>query len=662
MLNYRRFFTISDLVGLRVEEPAVFEAWHGLVLQMIAQGEVTGLRIDHIDGMYDPTGYLVQLQGRIPPRAGMGRPPGFYTVVEKVVMGDETLPQEWPVCGTTGYDFLNAVNQVFVDPDGLARLEAGYARFAGPTPRFADIVYRQKRRALEELLGAETRALWGCLCDIAAQDHQAKDISPAELAQALVEVTACVPVYRTYTRSAEVSHRDRLYIERAVDEAEERGHTTGDAPFEFLRRVLLLELPPYLTAGQREEWLRFVMRWQQLTGPAMAKGLEDSALYLYNPLVSLNEVGGGIQTMADPVGAFHRHNQACRERWPHTLNATSTHDTKRGEDCRARINVLSEVPVEWSRLLWRWHGLNRDSGQTVDGHRVPTPSEEVLLYQTLLGAWPLSEEGLKGFGERLKAYMVKAAREAGAHTTWTDTDGAHEQALKGFVDALLEGAPGEAFREDFLRFQRRVAYFGMLNSLAQALLKIASPGTPDLYQGTELWDLSLVDPDNRRPVDFAARAGLLDGLERRAADGLPSLCRDILGHWEDGRVKLYLVSRALTFRRAHAELFLEGEYIPVYARGAMAPHIVAFARCRGEEWVLVAVPHLTARLYPRPRPPLGKVWGGSVLQLPQGAPHRWANRFTGERLEASPSAQGAVLGLSEVFRRFPVALLCAEEA
>jgi len=403
-----------------------------------------------------------------------------------------------------------------------------------------------------------------------------------------------------------------------------------------------------------------VMRWQQFTGSVMAKGLEDTALYLQNRLVSLNEVGCGSQGAVASAGVerFHRHNQRTLERWPHTLNAMSTHDTKRSEDIRARLNVLSELPGTWARCLGRWSRLNRGKKGLVNGQSVPDPNDEVLFYQSLLGAWPLQEEGVPEFRQRLKAYMIKAVREAKVHTSWLYPDEAYENALASFVDACLDTSRPNEFLDDFLGFQQRVAYHGALNSLAQVLLKITSPGIPDLYQGTELWDFSLVDPDNRRPVDFSKRAQMLSGMKRLQASEPPQLVRELLAAWRDGRIKMHVVSRALGFRRAHADLFEAGDYLPLCASGHKAEHVVVFTRRSSDDWILVAVPRLIAGLCAPERPPLGqRVWKDGVVDLPPGAPGRWVNVFTGESLRTFGEPRSGAIHLCDVFRGFPVALL-----
>lgn len=675
-INYRRFFDVTDLVAMRVEDEHVFELTHALILRLAAAGLVTGLRIDHIDGLHDPWAYLQRLQDRLVPcepgaRVEETPSPGFYLLVEKILSGDEELPGDWPVCGTTGYGFMNTVNGIFVDWRGVAALDEVYTRLSGAGADFDAVVYNRKRRVMEELFAGEMRTLVRDLGRLAEQDRYGHDLTLSQLAEALEEVTASFPVYRTYTRDFTVAARDRSYIEEAVATARQRRPDAGPA-LEFLRRVLLLEFPEQMPLDRRRDWLRFVMRWQQFTGPIKAKGFEDTALYVYNRLVSLNEVGGDPQTMGVSVAEFHRRNRVRRDRRPFALSATSTHDNKRSEDVRARINVLSEIPGVWMERLNQWRQWNRSRKPVVHGEAVPGANEELLIYQTLVGAWPLREEEEPEFSERLRDYLVKAAREAKVHTSWLEVDAEYEQALGQFVTAILEPAGENQFRQDFLRFQKPIAYYGALNSLAQVLLKATAPGVPDFYQGTELWDFSLVDPDNRRPVDFQTRTALLAALRGRVHEGA-ALAGELLNHWDDGRIKLYLMYKTLHFRREQRELFTKGEYLALEADGQRHEHVCAFARRLGNNWALVAVPRLSVRLLnpsaesPAIKVPLGGAWGDDLLVLPETAPDRWRNVLTGEELQTvaadvlgmngRPASGSKTLPLRHVFKDFPMALL-----
>jgi (1->4)-alpha-D-glucan 1-alpha-D-glucosylmutase len=657
-INYRRFFTISDLVGLRVEDPLVFEAVHAVVLRLIERGTVTGLRIDHVDGLRDPHGYLRRLQERAGGNLENGAHPPFYVLVEKILAYGEKLPEEWPVCGTTGYASLNAINGLFVDAEGCKKIRAIYQSFTGVSVHYEDLLYAKKKEVMQSLLGVEMRSLGHYLIVLAEQDRYARDLPRADLARALAETTACFPVYRTYRRSFSISPDERRYVERALEAARRRNPQLASQHFDFIGDVLLLREQGHVTTEQREARLAFIMRWQQFTGPITAKAMEDSALYVYNPLISLNEVGGAPDSTGVPPAVFH---SFCRNRNHHTLTATSTHDTKRAEDVRARIDVLSEIPDSWEKHLQRWARWNRPSKKLVGGQVVPDANEVILLYQTMLGAWPLEQDRMPEFRKRLQAYMLKAAREARVHTGWTEPNVPHEQALMRFISAITKPSRNNLFLPDFLCLYRDVAFYGMLNSLAQVMLKITIPGVPDFYQGSELWDFRLVDPDNRGPVDFETRVRLLAELrEQEEQHGRLHVIRDILEHWQDGRVKLFLISKALNFRRAHDRLFLEGAYQPLQATHEKRESVFAFLRHAQGSWAVVAVPRLVTKLAPSGSLPTGEsVWAGSSVRLPREAPSDWFNVLTGEKLRAAGAKQKRYLPLAAIFREFPVALLAA---
>ncbi len=662
-INYRRFFDINDLVRLRVEDEDVFRTRHEPILQLVREGKVTGLRIDHIDGLHDPQGYLERLQAEI---GGEESSRGFYVVVEKVLGRGEPLPQQWRACGTTGYDFLNVLNDVFVHPDGARSLEETYADFSGDRMPFAEVCYARNKQVMWKLFAGEVHELGHHLGSLAAQDRQARDVPLSELMNALVEVTACLPVYRTYIRGFTVDERDRQYIQRTLDLARRRtaGNGVSAAAFDFLRRVLLVE-PPAYAQDQKPEWLRFVMRWQQFTGPVMAKGLEDTAFYAHHCLISRNEVGGDPLREGPPysLADFHSFLKDQNEHWPYAINTTSSHDTKRSEDVRARVNVLSEMPDEWRKRLACWSRWNREKKTTVNGTPVPTPAEEVLIYQTLLGAWPLDPGENQSFPERLKCFLVKAAREAKDHSGWLRPNQAHEDALVCFAESILNPTESDRVLPDFLRFQKRLAFHGALNSLSQVLIKITAPGVPDFYQGTELWDFSLVDPDNRRPVDYRKRIALLDQLRKRETENRRGLLREMVFGWKDGRIKLYLTDRALDFRRAHADVFLSGDYLPLETTGPKQDNVVAFCRRHGQTWALTVAPRWTTQLSSPPRAPLGeRIWLDTAIRLPDEAPQVWHNVLTGEHVDVEPAeGRGQVHRLHRLLRCFPVALMVADE-
>jgi (1->4)-alpha-D-glucan 1-alpha-D-glucosylmutase len=690
-INYRRFFDINDLAGVRVERPEVFQETHRLVLRLVREGRVTALRIDHPDGLFHPRAYLRRLQEEAARAAdaaeeawsdgpkvagdangaadeGGDRREPFYVLVEKILTGDEPLPEDWPVAGTVGYDFMNRVNALFVPRAAEARMDVTYRRFSRMRTRFRDLVHEKKRLILRSALVSELTVLTTLLSRIAEENRCFRDFTWGALRDALREVIAAFPVYRTYIDATAgfIPPRDRQYVERAIHIAKRRNPYTSATIFDFLRRTLLLEWPEELSAEARAEHARFVMKVQQLTGPVMAKGVEDTTFYVFNRLVSLNEVGGDPDRFGAAPAEVHRWIAERAARWPHAMNATSTHDTKRSEDVRARIDVLAEIPDLWEEHATRWAALNA-AKKTVsedDEQPVPDANDEYLLYQTLVGAWPLGEvggEAHEDFASRIRAYMEKATREAKVHTSWINPDAEYDEGLARFVDSVLERSEGNEFLADFLALQPVVARMGMVNALAQTLVKLAAPGVPDVYQGQELWDFSLVDPDNRRPVDYALRERRLAELTGRLADGDPrELAAELVERWEDGRIKLYVTWRALLLRQALEALFASGDYVPLTASGSAAEHVFAFARRTDDAAVIVAVPRLVATLM-RDRDfalPDAHAWKGTTIDGPAAiVGGRWRNVFTGEEVEAREGEEGASLAADRVFRGFPVALL-----
>src|SRR5271156_22308 len=655
-INYRRFFTITDLLGVPVEDSVVFDALHQVVMNLIERKVVTGLRIDHIDGLRDPLGYLRRLQESASGSQEQGN--SFYVIVEKILSGAEQLPKEWPVAGTTGYEYLNAVNRLFVHPRGAREIEAIYFRFLGRELSYEDVLYQKKKLVMATLLSAEMRYLGRQLSVLAQWDRYARDLSRMELAQALIETTAGLAVYRTYIRSMEVPAEAKREIDSAVEAVRSRNPRLAASCLDFVRDVLLLKDAGHLFAEQREARLAFVMRWQQFTGPIVAKGLEDTVLYVYCPLLSLNEVGGNPSPSSVVASDFNQIATEREQRWRYSLNCTSTHDTKRGEDVRARINVLSEIPREWQNHLNRWARWNKKGKRIVESQEVPDRNEENFLYQTLLGAWPLQQEEMPHFRVRLEAYIIKAIREAMVHTRWTRPNTAHERAVVGFLRALVEPARGNLFLNDFLKFQRKVAAYGMLNGLAQVLVKMTSPGVPDIYQGCDLWDFRLVDPDNRGPVDFRHRAALLDEIEKRSKQDPLRVARELLQNWHDGRIKLYLIWRILNLRRKYPRVFLDGQFLPMKTSGGRETNVIAYARRRGNTWIMTVVPRWMARSKAAPDlTRLHKFWLGSHIALPGNAPQSWLNVLTGGTVETTRLRRGPTLSLPDVFKNLPVAVL-----
>jgi (1->4)-alpha-D-glucan 1-alpha-D-glucosylmutase len=673
-VNYRRFFEINDLVAIRVEQPEVFTAVHSLVFRLLQQGIVTGLRVDHPDGLFDPEQYFLNLQAgcrralaeasaAVPQPAGGDPKRPCYVVLEKILGRNEQLRAHWAVHGTTGYDFLNLVNGLFIDPDGRSPLREFYAQFTGSPQRAGEVAYESKKLILNISMASELYVLARRLDHISEQHRWSQDFTFLSLQDALREVIACFPVYRTYIRPthAIVDDEDRYHIVRAVNAAKLRNPARSESIFDFILSVLLFDDPPGLSEAQYAERRDFVMRFQQLTSPVMAKGLEDTAFYRTYPLFSLNEVGGDPEYFGVAVDTFHQRNSERLAQWPCGLLATSTHDTKRSEDVRARINVLSEIPGEWERAVERWQIWNRAKKSTISGVEVPDANEEYLLYQALVGAWPLTpldETAQTRFVQRIVQYMEKALKEAKIHTSWLNPHEAHDQAVRTFIQRVLTPGVENRFLADFALFQARIAPVGLLNALSQTLLKITSPGVPDFYQGTELWDDSLVDPDNRRPVDFPTRRACLAELQQRETEGLLPLVQELLAQWCDGRIKLYVTYKALHFRRSHISLFRDGGYLPIACTGTRREHVVAFARCKEQHWTLVVIPRWLTKLSSRRQPPLGRrVWGKNFLLLPPEAPLSWHNVLTGEELTGTTTPQGQTLYLSTILQYFPVALL-----
>jgi (1->4)-alpha-D-glucan 1-alpha-D-glucosylmutase len=668
-INYRRFFDINDLAGLRMERPEVFHATHGLVLALASRGFLQGLRIDHPDGLYDPAAYLRRLQEALAGAVPAATPP-FYVVVEKILAPYEHLPESWPVAGTTGYDFASSLDHLLLHPDGERSLERIYARFLGQRLDFDETLYERKRLVIGGQLSGELTVLANLLNGIAQADRHTRDYTLNGLRGALAEVVACFPVYRTYVTAEGATEEDRRYVDWAVAQAVKRSTTADPGIFAFLRACMLLEEAPRLPPAVRAERVRFALRLQQYTAPVMAKALEDTTFYIYHRLVSLNEVGGAPQRFALSVAGFHI---ACQERrchWPHALLATSTHDTKRSEDVRARLHVLSELTGEWRTHLGRWARLNRGRKRQVDERPAPSRNDEYLLYQTLLGIWPLempAGEVPAQLRERIAAYMRKAVREAKVHSSWMHPHPEYEEAVAGFVERLLARPGNNAFLADFVPFARRVARLGLYNSLAQVLLKLAAPGVPDLYQGCELWAFQLVDPDNRRPVDYARRDALLAQLEAslgpEARAGQGPAVRALLDTLDDGRAKLLLTWRALGLRARHAQLFRDGDYRPLEARGAHAGHLCAFARHAGAVTVITVVTRFPARLCGSDEsvPPLGAAtWDDTCIELPEDLPGQYRSALTGEPCVAERRDGLPVLPLAVLLAHFPVALLVGE--
>ncbi len=660
-INYRRFFDINDLAAIRVEECSVFEATHDMAFKLLRDGMVAGLRIDHVDGLYDPGGYLRQLQSwarrELGADSSVERP--LFVVVEKILGIDEPLPESWPIEGTTGYEFLNTVNGLFVDHTREQAFSDLYRRITGRSQPYPDMVYEAKQLIMRASMASEINVLGHQLNLLSERDRRSRDFTLNSLTNAIREIIACFPVYRTYvTVGAEpVSERDKAFIHRAVAQAKRRNPTIGREVFDFIRSLLLKE--HHLEVGKTDEYERFVMKFQQTTSPVTAKGIEDTVFYRYNRLLSLNEVGGEPQQFGIAPAVFHRRMGDRQARWPKGLSATATHDTKRGEDARARLNVLSEIPDEWKARVTRWMKLNAKYRVKHENEDIPDANDEYLLYQTLLGAWPLGDvrpDEHDDFCNRIQQYMEKALHEAKVHTRWINPNREYDEGVRSFVQAILDNRRPNKFLDDFLPFKERIAGAGLINSLAQTLLKITAPGTPDFYQGSELWDWNLVDPDNRRPVDYALRQRLLKELKEIFArpDRFDAL-QDLMRHSADGRIKLYLILAGLHCRQTHADVFEQGRYVPLETDGPEASHLLAFARLHGARIVMVVVPRLVAV---RSSEAMNSIWDETWVAVPQeSGALQFQDGLTGRAIVPDRKGERYMVRVSEVFAACPVGLL-----
>ncbi|HTJ28277.1 MAG TPA: malto-oligosyltrehalose synthase [Candidatus Limnocylindria bacterium] len=644
-INYRRFFDINGLAALRMERANCFADAHRLVFDLVAQREIDGLRLDHVDGLYDPIGYCDLLRKRA---ELLGQP--MYLVVEKILAPGQELLARWSVDGTTGYEFMNAVTGITIDQRNERAFDRLYRRFTGDGLEFGEAGHRAKRFILETALAAELYVLAMRLDRIAQGDPHTRDFTLASLRRALTETIAAFPIYRTYVTGAAVEPADRLFIERAIATARRRDLASEGSVYDFLARVLLTDHPD---DAVRQRYVEFAMRFQQLTAPVTAKGIEDTAFYRSVRLAALNEVGGDPARFGTAVEEFHRQNARRAANHPHAMLATATHDMKRGEDVRARMSVLSEVPDSWRRAIARWSRLNRK-------HRgVVSATEEYLAYQTILAAWPsemlgeqLDPRALTAYTERITAYLVKAAREAKQHTSWTNPKPDHEAAIEAFVHAILDPQRSEAFVSSIHAGARSMAASGMTNGLAQVVLKATAPGVPDTYQGTEFWDLSLVDPDNRRPVDFDERVAALRAFDDALAAGSTreQLASALLANWQDGRIKLYVLATLLRYR-LDAE-WPANAYRRIEPLGEHSDHVVAYAR----GGAVIVVPRLVRTLAGE-RPPLGAMWGETALALGAEAPVRYREVLSGRTVATIDRDGRALLPLADVLAVLPVAVL-----
>jgi len=642
------------LAAIRMELLEVFDAAHKFLFELVETGAVTGLRIDHPDGLYLPRDYFEKMQLRCAkvlhqqlPKDGRA----IYLIVEKILTGDEPLPKDWPVHGTTGYDFTNQVAGLLVDESTEASITKIFKRFIGHSIHFGHLVYAKKRLVMRISLANEVNVLGSMVDRLSEQNRWFRDYTLEALARAVRETIACFPVYRTYLEPGRpVSEEDRNVIERAVAAAKRRNPAIEESVFNFLRDLLLFRFPENLDEKQRAEHVQFVLKFQQFTGPIMAKGLEDTVFYIYNRLSALNEVGGEPQQFGLSVERFHQRNLQRQRDWPASLLSTSSHDTKRSQDVRARMLAISEIPQLWGRSLQKWRAANRRFKKRVDEIEAPNGDEEYLLYQTLLGTWPVDLAGApiptvtSEFVFRIQQYMAKALKEAKLNTSWIQPNAEWDNAMSEFIAKILEAGPRNKFIPAFLPVAQEIARLGMINSLAQTVVKLTAPGVPDIYQGTEVWDDSLVDPDNRRPVDYARRSKMLAGLRNVSVE-------ELLRCWPDGRIKLRVVQRLLHLRRENAELFREGSYEALSTHGTLAGSVVGFARKQREKGVVVVVPRISSRVG---FPPIGERWGDTGVAISESMRSKlFLDVFTNREIKAENSH----VRLADAMSELPFAVL-----
>lgn len=642
-INYRRFFTVNELISVKVETVKVFHKTHALIEQWIKDGKVTGLRVDHIDGLYHPAEYLERLREKVG---------DVYITVEKILDLDEQMSPEWQTQGTSGYEFLNYLNGVFCQSQNEVDLTTIYSRFTGSYASYEELVAKNKHLIIEKNLGGDVDNLAQRLKSLSGQTRQGADFTAYGLKRSLSEVLALFPVYRTYVASNQVSEVDKGYIQAAIAQATERIPRLVNE-LNYIEKILLQQDEERLTDSQKEERLHFVMKFQQLTGPLMAKGVEDTTLYIYNRLLSLNEVGGNPSHFGITLEQFHDFNRKKCNRWLHSMNASATHDTKRGEDVRARLNVLSEMPSEWQEQVQSWAEINRDKKQQIKGKSIPDLNDEYFLYQTLVGALPFDKADDVEFRDRIKNYIIKAIREAKVHTAWLEPDSTYENAYLEFIDKLLDFETENEFLQAFRPFQKQIADYGIFNSLSQMLLKNTTPGVPDLYQGCELWDLSLVDPDNRRPVDYARRQAYLQDIQIGINSDYLSLMEDLLAVKEDGRVKLFLTHQVLQARQKYQPLFQQGDYQPLEVSGVWANHVIAFARTFEDQVAIAIAPRFLTNIIEPNQLPLGEsIWQNTQINLSSIMPTNWTNAITAQSLSGETEIK-----VGDALKHFPVALL-----
>ena len=642
-LNYRRFFTINELISLRVEEKDVFDFTHELILRLIQEEKIHGLRIDHIDGLYDPMKYLSNLRNKAKE---------IYVVVEKILALREDLPSSFPIQGTTGYDFMNHVNRLFCVKENDAQLTKIYFKFSNAITPYERLVQDKKRLIVGKHMAGDIDNLAHLMKKVAGHHRFGRDITLYGLKRALVEIVTLFPVYRTYIDHVGFEERDKTYINETIEKAHRRAPDL-EYEIDFIGKFLLLELVENLAEEEKNEFWQFIMKFQQLTAPIMAKGFEDTLFYTYNKLISLNEVGGEPVLLGIDPEDFFGFLKNRSTRTPHSLNATATHDTKRGEDARARINVLSEIPDVWKAYLDQWSAINISKKQKEGDDYIPDANDEYFIYQTLLGSFPFTMDGFDSYRNRIKDYVIKAVREAKVHTAWIKPDLKYEEACVSFVEKLLDQKKENKFFESFQELQRKISHYGVYNSLSQTLIKMTVPGVPDFYQGTELWDLNLVDPDNRRPVDYDLRKKYLQYIQDKIPNDVLPLVDELLKTREDGRIKMFLIYQILQSRKKQKDLFLRGELLPLLVEGEQSKAVIAYARKLGNSWAIIVTPRFFTSIIKEAKMPLGKeIWKDTCIQISDVMTCDFVDAITLQKLKC----HGKIF-IGEILSRFPVALL-----
>jgi (1->4)-alpha-D-glucan 1-alpha-D-glucosylmutase len=646
-INYRRFFYLNEFIGLKVEKTEVFEFIHQLIFSLVQDGKITGLRIDHVDGLYDPTGYLARLREKFG---------DTFIIVEKILEAHEKLFDCWPVQGTTGYEFANRVNGLFCRKENEKAFSKTYKHFTSLDMNYDRLLYKKKKLIIRKYMTGDVRYLAHTLKKIEDKEKNISDADFRDLENALIEIIASFPVYRTYINNNTPTDADKDYIRKAIASSVGRNPRLKKI-IETIGQYLIHENQLLREEQNKNNLLHFIMKFQQLTAPATAKGFEDTFLYCYNRLISLNEVGSQPNCFGISVEEFHKFNRERAKLWRYSLNATSTHDTKRGEDVRARINILSEIPEQWNSKITFWNQINEYKKTRLNNRLAPDANDEYFLYQTLIGALPFREAEYETFKKRIKEYFIKAVREAKVHTSWTKPDENYEKACEQFIDKLLVYKDTDEFWKDFIYFQKQIASYAVYNSLSQVLIKMTAPGIPDFYQGSELWELNLVDPDNRRLVDFEGRAQLLAEIKDKENQSDPDFLEELFWHPKDGHIKLFLTYKLLSARKMHRQIFEDGDYLPIDTTGSQKEHVIAFAR-RFEKRIAITIAtrFFTSLINPAQLPTGEQIWEDTKIILPESTSNLWLNAITGQEVRNSNE-----LSIGYILKKFPVALFVPKE-